>query len=679
MNSNNRCSLFTGIVTALAVLLILTLFGKSTQAAGLLKPKNGQNSDISIKSHDVNVTINNGFARTEVDQVFTNSGASDLEAVYTFPLPRQASLSELSLWINGVEVTGEVLEKKQAKQVYEDQQAKGNSTALTEKDEYKTFTISVSPVKAQDDTRVRLVYYQPLEIDLNVGRYVYPLAEGGVDDERIAFWSVDSSVQEKFSFNLTLKSAQPIKDVRMPGYMQQAQIQQGQGDDVQGTTNLFTAQLENREGATLSEDVVIYYRLDDTVPARVELIPYKEEGAQSGTFMLVITPGASLTEITEGTDWVFVLDTSGSMSGQKIETLANGVAKAITKMHPADRFRIITFNNSATDFTNGFIEATPDNVNEVIARIKTIQAGGGTNLEAGLSKGLSRSDRERTTAVVLVTDGVANIGATTHQEFLQLVNQRDLRLFTFIIGNSANTPLLDKITKASGGFAMDISTRDDIYGRILQAKNKMFFQALHDAEVSFKGGGIKQVTPTDIGSLYRGDQLVMFGRYTQPEQLEVTFKAKISGENKQWRTSTVLPDSNTENPEIERLWALASIQEIVDEIDTNGENRDRKEQIINLGTEYSLVTDYTSMIVLSEAEFEGLNIERRNRDRIARERTAQQQRAQQPVKNYRVDSTPENSMFKGNSSPGIGVGPAGPVMLIVIAGGLFLARRREKK
>jgi Ca-activated chloride channel homolog len=679
MNTTNRCSLFTGVLTTLAVLLILVLFGKSTQAAGLLKPKNGSDSDISIKSHDVNVTINNGFARTEVDQLFTNSGTNDLEAVYTFPLPRQASLSELSLWIDGVEVTGEVLEKKQAKQIYEDQKSKGNDAALAEKDEYKTFTISVSPVKAQQDTRVRLVYYQPLEIDLNVGRYVYPLAEGGVDDERIAFWSVDSSVQEKFSFNLTLKSAQPISDLRMPGYMQQAQIQKSTGETEQGNSNIFTAKLENKEGATLSEDIVLYYRLDDTVPARVELIPYKEAGAQAGTFMLVITPGASLAEITEGTDWVFVLDTSGSMSGGKINTLANGVEKAIKKMKPADRFRIVTFNNDATDFTNGFIEATPENSANAINRIKTIKAGGGTNLEAGLVKGLNKSDRDRTTAVVLVTDGVANIGATTHDKFLKLVNQRDLRLFTFIIGNSANTPLLDKITKASGGFAMDISTRDDIYGRILQAKNKMFFQALHDAEVSFNGGGIKQVTPADIGSLYRGDQLVLFGKYTQPEKLDVTFSAKISGEKKQWQTTTVLPDADIDNPEIEPLWALATIHEVADEIDTSGETSDRKEQIVNLGTEYSLVTDYTSMIVLNESEYEGLNMERRNRDRIAKERSAQQQRQQQPVKNYRVDKDPEKSMFKGNRSPGVGVGPAGPVMLLVIGGGLFLTRRREKK
>lgn len=678
MEKRNRCSLFTGIVTAITVLAILVLFGKSTRAAGLLKPKNGPDTDIAIKTHEVDVTINNGFARTEVDQVFTNSGSKDLEAVYTFPLPRQASLSELSMWIDGQEVTGEVLEKKQARQVYEDQKSKGNSTALTEKDDYKTFNVSVSPVRAGQDTRIRLVYYQPLDIDLNVGRYVYPLAEGGVDDERIAFWSVDASVQEKFSFDLTLKSAQPVKDVRLPGHMQQAVINQGATDGEEGNTHTYHARLENSEGASLSEDIVFYYRLDDTVPARVELIPYKEAGAKSGTFMLVITPGASLAEITEGTDWVFVLDISGSMSGGKIATLADGVSKAISKMQPGDRFRIVTFNNSASDFTNGFVDATPENVKSQISRIQAIQAGGGTNLHAGLSRGLARSDRERTTAVILVTDGVANIGATAHNDFLKLVKERDLRLFTFIIGNSANTPLLDKITKASGGFAMDISAQDDIYGRFLQAKNKVFYQALHDAEVKFNGGGISQLSPGTIGSLYRGDQLVMFGKYSKPEQLDITLQARISGEDKQWKTTTILPDADLDNPEIERLWALSTIEELADEIDTHGESRDRKEQIISLGTEYSLVTDYTSMIVLEEAEYENLGIDRRNSQRIARERAAQQQRQQQPAKNYRVDKKPENSMFKSLPSPGVGSGPAGPFMVLIIGAAVLFVSRKKK-
>jgi len=100
-------------------------------------------------------------------------------------LPKQASLSELSLWINGSEVIGEVLEKEQARKVHEEQKSQGKDTALAEKYDFKPFDVSVSPVRAQSETRVRLVYYQPLEIDLGIGRYLYPLAEGAMLHRKI--------------------------------------------------------------------------------------------------------------------------------------------------------------------------------------------------------------------------------------------------------------------------------------------------------------------------------------------------------------------------------------------------------------------------------------------------------------------------------------------------------------
>ena len=343
----NSSSLIISLIAALVFGLVLAVFGTS-QAAGLLKPKTGDQAQIGIKSHHVQVVINNGFARTEVDQVFVNTGDRDLEAVYSFPLPKQASLSELSLWINGQEVVGEVLEKQRAEKIYQDQKAKGNDTALAQKDEYKTFDVSVYPVKTTEPTRVRLVYYQPLEIDLNVGRYVYPLAEGGVDDERIAFWSVDSEVKESFSFDLLLKSTQPIKDIRLPGHPQ-ALIEplNDPAGETAGNAYVYRVKLDYSKGATLTKDIIFYYRLDDSVPARVEFVAYKQAEDPSGTFMLTITPGASLARIAEGVDWVFVLDRSGSMGGLKINMLTDGVSRVINKMSPADRFRVVTFNDQA--------------------------------------------------------------------------------------------------------------------------------------------------------------------------------------------------------------------------------------------------------------------------------------------------------------------------------------------
>ncbi|HBG28185.1 MAG: VWA domain-containing protein [Planctomycetes bacterium GWF2_41_51] len=661
------------------VMLVLFVISAASFAAGLLKPiEGGDKNDVKIKSHTVNVTINNGFARTEVDQVFFNYGTSDLRAIYSFPVPKQASLSELSLWINGNEIVGEVLEKEIAKKIHEEQIQKGNDTALAEKDDYKTFDVSVYPVRANAETRVRLVYYQPIEIDLNIGRYVYPLAEGGVDEERIAFWSVDDQVEESFKFDLELKSAFPVKDVRVPDYVNKAVIEKIAKDANQPDYNTnYHVMIESPEGDSLNKDIIVYYRLDDKVPARVELIPYRENVNSTGTFMVVVTPAADLKRISEGVDWVFVLDKSGSMSGGKIVSLADGVSKVIGKMSPNDRFRIITFNHNASDLSGGYIQATPENIQSIIETIKSIDADGSTNLYAGLEMAYGGLDDDRTTSVILVTDGVANVGNTEHKQFINLLRKYDIRLFTFVIGNSANQPLMDRLAEESGGFAMNISTSDDIVGRILQAKAKILFENMHDVELEFHGEKVKNLTAKKIGNLYQGQQLVMFGQFDGTGDVQIELKAKISGVPQSWTCTAQLPDVDIDNPEIERLWALSGIEDVMKDIRENGETEALRKQIVELGTEYSLVTDYTSMLVVAEIEMEELGIQRKNADRVNSERQAQQARQNAPVKNYRVDNqNGQTGAFKGLPSPNVGTGPVGPVFLALT---LYLKRRRQQK
>ena len=669
------------IVLALMSIAALAVPASHCFGSGLLKPVDGgDESSVYLKSHHVTVMINNGFARTEVDQVFANDSDSDLKAIYSFPVPKQASLSELSLWIDGNEVIGEVLEKERAKKIHQEQVQKGNKTALAEKDEYRTFEVSVYPVKAGDMTRVRLVYYQPIEIDLNIGRYVYPMAEGGVDEERIAFWSVDDKVHESFKFDLTLKSAFPVKDVRVPSHLSKASVtkeESGEEESLNGEN--YHVSINSENGDSLARDIVVYYKLDDSVPGRVELVPYRQGKSEDGTFMVVVTPAADLQRISEGVDYTFVLDVSGSMSGGKIATLVDGVSRVIGKMNPNDRFRIITFNNSASDFTNGYITATPSNVEDVLKRVKSIAAGGGTNLFAGIKMAYNSLDDDRTTGVILVTDGVANVGQTQQKHFLDLLRQYYIRLFTFVIGNSANQPLLERLALDSGGFAMNISNSDDIVGRIIQAKAKILYENLHDVELKIHGEKVKNLTPAKIGNLYQGQQLVMFGRYHGTGEVDIELKAKISGQEHSWTCKAEFPEVDTDNPELERLWALSAIEDVMINIRENGENDGLRKKVIDLGTEYSLVTNYTSMLVVSEIEMENEQIQRRNADRVNIERKAQQNRRAQPVRNYRVDQNKTNpsgnkGMFDGKRSPGIGSGPVGPAFIALT---LWIRKRKK--
>ncbi len=106
--------------------------------------------------------------------------------------------------------------KERAEEVYQSERAAGRDADIAVKDAYRTFDIRVAPVRAGQDTRVRFVYLQPIGIDHGIGRYVYPLEEGGVDETKLAFWTASTEVQDRFRFDLHLRSGYPIDAMRMP-------------------------------------------------------------------------------------------------------------------------------------------------------------------------------------------------------------------------------------------------------------------------------------------------------------------------------------------------------------------------------------------------------------------------------------------------------------------------------
>ena len=678
------------LLLIVAVSLCLSLFaGTTVLAAGLLVPKDGSIPALDIRDHLVDVVIEDGYAITTVEQVFHNPHDRDLEAIYSFPVPKKGAVAEFTMWIDGKPVTGEVFEKKEARQIYEEEKAAGRDAGLTEKDSYKTFDISVSPVRAGQNTRIRLVYLQPAHVDTGIGNYLYPLEEGGVDENKLAFWTANDKVTGRFSFDMRIRSSYPVDAVRLPNQGGASVNQDANGDWLVHLSNSASAagpanaggetvvvndsvahadaeQLEiapdpQQPGGsgpvayTLDQDIVVYWRHAQGLPGRVGLVAHKAPGSERGTFMLTVTPGDDLQPITEGKDWVFVLDISGSMDG-KYATLADGVQRALGQMRAGDRFRIVLFNDRARELTPGFVDVNEQNVASWSAKLAQVRPDNGTNLFDGLKLGLTSLDADRTGALVLVTDGVANVGETAQRKFLELLEKRDVRLFTFIMGNSANEPLLQAITKASNGFALNISNADDIVGKLLLATSKVSHHALHGVTLDIDGVKTADMTPRTIGSQYRGQQLVMFGHYWRGGEANIRLVGKVAGESKIYETRFEFPATSTANPEIERLWAYATIEDMQAEMADFGENADLSQAITDVAMEYSLVTDYTSMVVMSEEQFSNRGVERRNRVRREQETAARQQRASQPAQATRVDN--KKPMFK-LPAPSLGGGGGG--------------------
>jgi Ca-activated chloride channel homolog len=643
----------------------------SAFAAGTLTPVGADYQPVRIESHDVQVILNNGFAMTRVTQVFFNPNAKKVEAVYSFPLPKSASLSEVKITSGERTINGEVVEKDTARAVYEEERENGNDAGLAEKDSYKEFRFMVSQIRPNDRVTITFMYYQPLDIDTGMGRYVYPLREGGTDEAAEEFWTANKKVEKSFTIEMTVKSAWPMSNVRAPGFSPSIETA-----DLAG--GRYNARFE-AQGGSLDKDFVFYYRLQDNLPGRMEVIPYRS-GKGPGTFLMVLTPGLDLKPITRGADYIFVLDKSGSMDS-KIGILAKGVVSALGKMSPKDRFRIIAFDDNATEVTNGWVSATPENVKKWADDVVALRADNSTNLYDAIALAMktARND-DRVTSVILVTDGVTNTGIVDPKDFYKLMKQYDFRVFGFLMGNNANWPLMRMICEASGGFYAGVSNDDDIIGQILQAKAKITHESLHDAVLTIDGVKVTDMTDQNIGKIYNGQQLVFFGRYEKGGRATVTLKAKYSGQTRTYSSEVVFPDVDTDNPEIERLWALDRVEMTEDLMNAGLIDEEKGKAVIRkIGVDYQIVTDETSMLVLSDKDFARYNIDRKNKQRLAVEEEARTRKASQATKSYRSSG----SMFHF-SAPSLGGGGAiDPLSLLLslvfgagaLAGVMGLKRR----
>lgn len=659
-------------------------------AAGLLTPSDGSPELILAEQH-VTVVVENGFSVTEVDQIFRNPYSEDKDARYSFPVPEDAAVGEFTFWIDGKPIHAEVMEKKAARQLHEEQQQQGMESALVEQDEYRTFEMEVSPVRANQDVRIRLVYLQQNRVDHAMGRYVYPLEEGGVDVKAKNFWSRNETVKDAFSFQLRLRSSYPVDAMRVTngqGTIQQlsegeweVSIDSQTGSGASAGTGLSDFEVQQRpdgnEGAivtprkpsnvvayTLDKDIVVYWRLNENLPAAVDLATYKQADSATGTFMLTLTPGIDLAPITEGRDWVFVLDTSGSMRG-KFGILLEGVERSLKALNPADRFKIVLFSDTANSLSKTALPATQKNIQATMKTLNEFSIGGGTNLYAGLLTGIDNMDQDRTTAVVLVTDGVANVGVTEIEEILKVVEKADVRIFTAVLGNSANRPLLESLTKHAEGFAVSVSNDDDILGLMMQVVSKVTHEAMHNINISIDGIKTRELTSTEISRVYRGEQLIVMGKYSGDGTAMVHMKADISGETKHYKSELEFANESTDNPELERLWAFATIKSLQEEQDLLGETDDSRQGIIDLALKHGLVTNYTSLIAVKESAFEAAGVDLENSERINRERDARNLRAQGDIKSRQQDV--QTPMFTQNRSYSTGgAGSMGVVLLMVL-------------
>jgi Ca-activated chloride channel family protein len=681
------------LIACAAAVAVALFAANETRAAGLLISDGGFGGLLEIKEHDVHVTINNGVAVTKVTQIFKNTERRHVEALYTFPVPKGASVANFSMWINGKEMVGEVLEKKRAREIYESYKRTKRDPGLLEQADYRTFEMRIFPIGPEAEQKVEVTYYQELDFDHDWATYVYPLATATRRD-------VDSRTTGKFAISFEVKSAVPITELESPSH-RDAFVMAKHADDY------WQASLETKAGS-LARDVVLAFH---TARPRtgIDLITSKANG-EDGYFMLTLTAGEDLARKDEGMDYVFVLDVSGSMGDDgKLLLSKDSVGAFINELDKADRFEVLTFNVQPNVLFSQLQAVTPESIQQAAAFLSTQQARGGTVLNPAINTAYKYASPDRTLNVVILSDGM-----TEQQErrtLLELIQQRprNTRVFCIGVGNDVNRPLLEQLAQDSGGLAAFVSQGDNFARQAKAFRRKLMRPAATNLQLEYGGIEVYDVEPKTLPNLYHGSPVRVYGRYRGGGTGAVSLRGSVSGVELKMKADMAFPKQDLNNPEIERMWASHRIDQLLKQADRTGSREQVVPEVVRLGEGFSVVTEYTSFLVLeNDAEYQRWKIDRRNALRSERDRKAQEQlraqldtmrnkavndlgpqaatptqvvssqtapQVQSTTPSQRPISVPAQQRTSQSADWGIGTGPIGPLMLIVIG---WLARRKRR-
>lgn len=583
------------------------------EAAGLLVAEGGFGGRLTIKEHSARVTINNGIAVTEVTEVFVNQEDRQVEALYTFPVPKKASVSNFSMWINGKEMVGEVVEKERAREIYNSYKRVRRDPGLLEQVDYKSFEMRIFPIGPRAEQKVQITYYQELDFDHDWATYVYPLATNADN-------VIDNRVDGTFSFDLDVKSAVPIAEMTSPSHGVDFEF-------VRHADTYHEASLEMREGS-LARDIVVAYQV--TRPKTgIDVVTSKTAG-EDGYFYLTLTAGEELSGASTGMDYVFILDISGSMgSAGKLEMSSDSIGAFLENLGAEDRFEVIAFNVQPRTLFNALQPVDDDAVVKAAEFLRSQRAKGGTVLESALSTAYryAQTDADRTLNVVVLSDGITE--QDSGRVLMDLIRSRpaNSRVFCVGVGNEVNRPLLAQMADDAGGLAAFLSRGDDFQRQAQAFRRKLMRPVATDLEIRFDGLEVYDVEPAALPNLYHGAPVRMYGRYRGDGPATAHITADVDGFDLDQSVSIAFPDRDDANPEIERMWALQRVLQLGKAFnDASGRSQKQiVDEIVRLGEGYSIVTPFTSFLVLeNDAEYKRWNIERKNALRMARDRRSQE-------------------------------------------------------
>ncbi len=552
-----------------------------------------------------------------------------LEGTYLFPVPKDAQVDKFTMQINGQNVPAELLDAGKARAIYEDIVRRRLDPALMEYAGRSVFKVRVFPIEARGRKQVKITYSEVLKADSGLVSYTYPL-----NTEKFSAAPIHD-----VSITVKLASDQPLHSIYSPTH----DVEIKHTDATHATIGYEAKDVRP------DTDFQLFFAPEKS-DVSLKMLTY-QTGDDDGYFLLLAAPSLDMKSKPVPKDVTFVLDTSGSMAeSHKLEQAKKALQFCLANLNEDDRFEIVRFSTEPEALFGHLTPASTKAVDQAQDFVSKLKPEGGTAIYDALGQAMKlRPDKsERPYVMIFLTDGEPTVGETNEDAIVAETDKAasdGTRIFCFGMGTDVNAHLLDRIADHTRAASDYVLPTEDIEVKVSNFFAKIREPVLANVKLTFPDGiHITKMYPQAMPDLFKGDQLVLTGRYSGTGSGDCVLDGDADGTPQKFTAPVTFPKDSTAQPFVPRLWGPSRrVAYLLDEIRMHGENPELKSEVTDLARQFGLVTPYTAYLIMEDEKERNVSSDNQIMSDFAKDAPAQSS-ATKAYSSMQSDTTGDNGV-----------------------------------
>mgnify|MGYP001806193890 CR=1 FL=1 len=517
------------------------------------------------------------LSSTTITQTYRNSGKHNIEAVYTFPLPLDAVLLEMTVTLGDKILKGTVLPKQEAEEQYEEAIVEGDAPVMLQTPQPGIYTMNVGNLLPGEKAVISFRYGMFQSWQGDTLRYHLPTTiaprYGSAENAGLeAHQEPETSLlaDNLFSFDMAIRSKAADLLIESPSHSIAIERKPDTGE------NVITLDLKT---AFMDRDLIITVQKSAQQTATARLGKDGDEYLVWASFQ----PQFNLAEDTTPRSVKIVVDCSGSMAGDSIDQAREALLRVLDELRPQDWFNIVAFGDRATPLFNAQVMATPESIAFARGYLRKLNADmGGTEIGNALKMAVRlRCPEKIQQNVLLITDGEV----WEWEKIIANAQKDKHRFFTVGVGSSVSEAFVKNLAERTGGVCELVSPNENMAERIHRHFKRISTPHSTGNEVVWPIPPLR-IYPEKVQSIYEGDTCDLFAWFDQPPAGELLLKIDLPDGSAQAISACIdQPSQDNSNDGVTaRMAAALKLRELTDE--KIGQELAMKYQLISRWTNY---------------------------------------------------------------------------------------------